>query len=190
MPTQPATIQMTAERNLGEQGMIFGVKELFKKSGLEFTESDIPKLKVHKPDRPPFPILILSLALTKDAFDIALLLTDAATITGIGAILMAFGRAFAMGTMFIVGLILFLWIMNKINRMMRSGLAVTKFFIRSYVKKRIAQGAVFTGIEIILPYLPFATIFVLLAHYDENKYVKIVLAAAEHLGKAKASRKS
>lgn len=185
--------QNRPNRGILEKGAIQGLKELFKQAGGELNEADLPvlgQMTAHKPDYPPFPILIVLMAVMKDAADILLnAVGDLSGLTMIGLIVTFSLRAILTAFTFIVATILFIWVLGKINKMQRMGFGATKFFIKRYVKKRIALGATGLMIEWILPLIPFSTLFVLLAHYDENKYVKFILAILEQIGKAKKAGK-
>ena len=185
--------QNRPNRGILEKGAIQGLKELFKQAGGELNEADLPelgKLSAHKPDYPPFPILIVLMAIMKDVADIFLNgISDLSGLTVVGLIVTFFLRAILTAFTFIVATILFIWVLGKINRLQKIGFGVTKFFVRRYVKKRIALGATGVLFEWILPLIPFSTLFVLLAHYDENKYVKFILAILEQIGKAKKAGK-
>lgn len=181
--------QGARERTLLERGALHGIQELFKKEGLEFNESDLPTLKLSRPETPPFPILIFMMAVMKDIVDIFVAFPDLAGLTVIGAILTVAGRIIITGLTFITALVIWIWMLGRISGMARLGIrgaagGVGLAMKTKFVKKRVAQGTIALVTESILPYIPFSTIFVLLAHHDENKYVQLFLGAAEQLGKA------
>src|SRR3989338_369118 len=135
---------------------------------MEIADNEIPNLKLHTPCKPPFPILMLLLTVPKDIADMLTLITDGAAVTGIGLILLFIGRAFATAFSAIVALVLFLWLLGKINIFQKAG----------------ARWLGATVAETIAPAFPMATILVLFAHYRENKYIGLLLTAADKIGRA------
>lgn len=176
-----------------ERGAIRGIQELFKKEGLEFNASDVPALesvRLNRPETPPFPILIVMMAVGKDVIDFFLATPgDTAGLTVVGLIATFSVRMFLIALTFIVATVLLIWMLGRISGMARLGIrgaagGVGLAMKTKFVKKRLAQGVIAFVTESFLPYIPFTTIFVLLAHHDENKYVKLFLDAAEQFGKA------
>ena len=174
--------QGAKQRTLLERGALRGIQELFKKEGIEFSESELPQLRLHKPDKAPFPILIFMMALGKDGLvDFPTVIGDLVGTTGIGLFITAFIRAFSFAFTFITTLTLLFWMWGKINMLMKLGI---KFLTRRFVRWFITRFLTGVAVETIIPAIPFTVIFVILAHHRENKYVRLFLGAAEQLGKA------
>lgn len=179
--------QNRPNRGVLERGAIQGIKELFKKQGLEITDSELPMLRLHKPDYPPFPILIFLMALMKDIIDIFAVPGDTAGLTLIGLIATFSIRALTISFTLITSLIIFIWIWGRVSKVARAGIKSVQI---KWIRKLIFRGSIGEILEIVVPYIPFTIIFVLLAHFHENKYVKLFLEAAEMLGKATKKGKS
>ena len=186
MPPQSHNEQRKEARALLEREAIREVKAMFKKEGVEIADSEIPTLKLNKPGKPPFPILILMLTIPKDIADAFTLLTDGAAVTGIGLILLFIGRIFATAFSVMVALVLFLWLLGKINMFQKFGV---RWLVRKFAQWLITRWAGAAVAELVLPLLPMATIFALFAHHREKKYVKLLLDAADKIGRAYKSGK-
>lgn len=159
------------------------IRELHRKEGLEFGESDIPALentRITPPTTPPFPILIFQMALMKDIIDIFVILPDLAGLTIIGLFVTVSVRIVITAFTLITILVLVFWTLNKLNAMQKLGYRL----VRKWLQGRVALGTAGAICELIVPYIPFTIIYVLLAHYREKKYVKLVLGALEMLGKS------
>lgn len=170
-------------RSMLERGAAQGLKEVYKKFGVEFNEAeDMPVLRearLNRPETPPFPILVFLLAITKDGTDMILLFSDPSGLTGVGLVITALGRFFVTAFTCIAGLTIWLWILGKIRGIRLLG-SVRKIWLR----RRITTGVLFSSLELFIAILPLTTIYVLMAHHDENKYVKMFDEAAGKLGKA------
>ncbi|TSC57534.1 MAG: hypothetical protein Greene041679_296 [Parcubacteria group bacterium Greene0416_79] len=165
-----------------ERGAILGIKELYKQAGVEFNEAkDLPALRearMNRPEMPPFPILILLVALAKDGADMILWFSDQAALTGIGLLITVWARVIITALTLIAGLTIWLWIAGRITGMRALG-SLTMW----YVKRRIKSGVAVATFELVIPLLPLGSIYVLMAHHDQNKYVQIFDAAAGKLAK-------
>ncbi|MDO8619879.1 MAG: hypothetical protein Q7R64_00850 [bacterium] len=177
MPSQ----SQQQERGLLERGAIHGIQELFKKEGLEFTASDLPAIANFKPEKSPFPILIFLLAVTKDIVDLFVIFPDLAGLTVIGIIFTVSVRMLVLAFTIIVTTVFWLWMIGKISGLARFGM---RGAVKLYVRRRVQQGTAGFFVECIAPYIPFTTIFVILAHHHENKYVKLFIEASEQYGRA------
>ena len=177
----PESHNQKAQTAAAERRAIVEIKELFKKEGVEIADNEIPTLKLNTPGKPPFPILMLLLTVPKDIADAFTIITDGAAVTGIGVILLFIGRAFATAFSALVALVLFLWLLGKINGFQKFGVrGLSTAFARWAMIRWMGASAA----EFLLPLLPMATILVLFAHYRENKFVKLILDGAEKIGKA------
>jgi len=177
----PESHNQKAQTAAAERRAILEVKELFKKEGMEIADNEIPTLKLHTPGKPPFPILMLLLTVPKDIADMFTLITDGAAVTGIGLILLFIGRAFATAFSAIVALVLFLWLLGKINIFQKAGV---RWMGRKFAQWAMTRWLGATVAETIAPAFPMATILVLFAHYRENKYIGLLLTAADKIGRA------
>jgi hypothetical protein len=177
------------QRTLLERGAMTGIREIYKKAGLDFNEAeDMPALqeaRLNRPETPPFPILVFLMALMKDAADMILVFSDP-SLSLVGA---TFGFTLFVATLarvlitmftFIVGLTIWLWLLNKAI----GGFRKLGTFGRMWVKRRIRQGAASSTLELIVPILPLASIYVFLAHHDENRAVQYFNEAAGKLANA------
>lgn len=180
MPPQTNNEQKQRRALLGREAYR-SVQEMFKKEGVVIADDEIPTLTLHTPGKPPFPILILLLSVPKDIVDAFTLLTDGAAVTGIGLVLLVLGRVFATAFSALTALVLFLWILGKLNVAQKWGI---RALVRKFATWAITRWAGATAAEFFVPLLPMATIFVLLAHHRENKYVAMLLTAAERMGNA------
>jgi hypothetical protein len=133
------------------------IKKLFGDADEGFEEGMIGELKTNPPEDPDFPYLITFTAVVKDALDIA----SAGLLTWIFSAFFAF--------------ILWMWWSGKI------GLA-QRMLLKWGVKRAVA----FIGADAVpvLGVLPFATLFVVIAHNKEKKIVQLLLASLEKVKKA------
>lgn len=121
--------------------------ELARREGVAYEEGNEELLVKNPPEKPPFPGVMLSIALLKDLF-------DAAQLTGIGILLTT-------ALSFLIGLILFLWILSR----MGAGWWGKK------MRGVWTRYALAVAIELVpfLGFLPASTILVLSVHFRETK---------------------
>lgn len=136
------------------------LEELARTEGVAYEEGNEELLVKNPPEKPPFPGIILSIALLKD-------LLDAAEITGIGVLITT-------ALSFLIGLVLFLWTLGKLS----GGWWKKKLVRKVFIKYGLAITIEFLP---VLKLIPTATIFVLMAHYDETKVVRLLNGALERI---------
>lgn len=137
-------------------------RENFNEEGEEFDEDAAELVLEQPPQRPPFPLVILLIAIADDALDV------------IGA-LVGLGPIITIPLQIVMWLILFMWLWNKLSgRWWKKG--ITKWLWRRL--------AVAMGIELI-PYvgeiIPANTILILMGHYKETKVAKLYEQLLEEL---------
>ncbi len=181
--------QNARQRTLLERGAMTGIREIYKKAGLDFNEAeDMPALRearLNRPETPQFPILIFLMALMKDAADMILVFSDPSlglvgATFGFTLLIATWARILITAFTFIVGLVIWLWILNKAV----GGFRALGTFGRMWVKRRIRQGVASATAELIVPVLPLASMYVFLAHHDENRAVQYFNEAAGKLADA------
>jgi len=146
-----------ARKTLGE------IKDIFKDNRETFDDADVDNLLSSPPEKPSFPIFILTAALIKDVIDVV-------DITGVGAIVTT---VFSL----ILAVILFVWCLGKL-----SGGWWKRALIRWLWTVVII--AIFIEMIPVVKMIPANTIFILMAYYKEKKIVKLLNLALEKMHKA------
>ena len=133
------------------------IKEVFTEENEGFIEVGDKKKIINedKPEKPPFPIFIMQVAIFKDIF-------DSAVFTGVGFIITVL-------VTFITFMIFFIWILDKAT----TGGVWKKLMIKSFWKKFVWRAIGLASIEIIpvLSIIPAVSLFVLLVYFEEKKIV-------------------
>lgn len=143
------------------------IQKLFRDGGQEITDSEVrelSELKTKSIDTPPFPYFIFCIALLKDVIDVV-------------ATLIIVGIPFAFALSFLMALVLFFWVMGKM-----SGGWWKKRLIRSI----LVRYGIMVAIEFIpgVSIVPTTTIFILMAHFREEKLVKLLNRGLEQMHSA------
>ncbi len=142
---------------------IADIRAMFQKEGEALSDEDLNELTTlnAKPATlPDFPFFIVSLAVLKDIIDFGDLLIVGIVITT--------------ALSFVIAVILFFWVLGKTSGGRWKKKILKKLFVR-------------LGIVITIEFIPFfkilpvTTVFVLLAHYDETKVVKLINSGLERL---------
>lgn len=176
-------------RSVLEHAAAAGIREMYKKFGLEFNEErDVPALRearLNRPETPPFPILVFLMALMKDGADMILWVSDpsislAGVTFGLTLLVATWARILITAFTLIAGLVIWLWLSHKAV----GGFRKLGSLVRWWIKRQIRKGVITAGIELIVPFLPFASFYVFLAHHDENKAVQFFNEAAGKLADA------
>jgi hypothetical protein len=144
-----------------ESSLLAGeLEELARTEGLEYEGGDEGFLVKNTPEKPSFPGLMVSLALLKDVL-------DGLEITGVGILVTT-------ALSFLLALVLFLWMLDKLS----GGWWKKKLVRKLFIKYGLAITIEFIP---VLKLIPTATIFVLMAHYDETKIVRLLNGALERM---------
>lgn len=122
--------------------------------GFEREAGDAEMLVKNPPQKPPFPGIMLPIAVLKDVL-------DGADITGLGIIVTT-------ALSFLISLVLFFWFLGKMS-------GIQKWLWKRYV---FAMAIEFVP---LLKIFPATTILVLLAHYRETKIVRLLNSALERI---------
>ena len=141
------------------QDNIGSVQNFFKDNNEVFDTDATPELKGALPSEPSFPVIIFILAITKDVLDWP---------ANLSVVLAVFASVLS----FVIGIIIFLWLLGKLG-----------FFKKQLLKWAWKRFIVVIAAEIIpgLNMLPWATVFVYLAHKKETKLVRLLFASLERL---------
>jgi len=135
-------------------------RKIFQSEDEEFDQADATFLVDAPVPSPEFPTLIVGLAIMKDAID--------------SAQLTLIGYFFTVPVTIIVGVILFIWTLGKI-----SGGWWKKRLIGYLWKRYILM--VLVELSPVGGIVPATTIFVLMAHYREEKIVRLANLALEEI---------
>lgn len=156
---------MSVQKRLKIVDAIEKAKAIFKDEGEEITTQELSEALKTPPNKPSFPIEIVTAALIKDILDVPLEVggvPSGLTTTFIGQVVSV-----------LMGVVLFFWTFNKIS----GWFGYKKKLIRWALK-----GLAFTFVIELIPFLriiPANTVFVLMAHYRETKTVKLMLLALD-----------
>lgn len=153
------------------------IKELFKQAGEVFDEADIPQIQAEVPNQESFPTLLFMMAVAKDLIDTPTIITDLAGATGVGLILTGFGRIFATAFSIITAVVLFIWMFGKV------GWGATRLIRWAWKRWAVAFLA-----ELLLPFIPATSIFVILVHNRHTKTVRLMLAVLEKIKKSEKGK--
>lgn len=148
------------------QSFLENARAFLKEKGHAVDDEDLKLLKENKPQRPDFPLIMVSMAVVKDIFDMIL------TATLVGIILVMLYSFFYL-------VISFVWTMTRVARVSFVGKQAIKAVRNRAVKKWAARNSLelVPGVQV----LPLATFFVLLTHYADTKLVQTFVKAAEML---------
>lgn len=135
-------------------------KEILNEGGEKISTDELLELAQQPKQSAPFPLEIFLLAIVKDVLD---------GVTEVGVVTTVLGQVFS----FIVGVILFFWTFSKVSGWFGYKKKLIKFMFR------ILAGTIIVEFIPFIRILPANTIFVLLAHYHETKFVKLVNLAME-----------
>lgn len=146
------------------------VKEIFRKEGEEFEDSDAKRLAEDPPTHSDFPFMILAVAIAKDALD---WVGTGLALTVIGIIVWIF--VYIVGL--VLALVLLMWCFGKTSGGWWKKRIIRYLWIR-YILAMCIE--LVPGLNVV----PANTIFVLMVHYREKKIVKLFNLALEEMKKA------
>lgn len=143
--------------------VITEIKQMFRSQQEDLSDAELDemtKLNAKPAPLPDFPYMIVSLAIFKDILDF-------------GDVIIV-GIIITTALSFLIGVVLFFWTMGKVSG---------GWWKKRLIKKLWTKYVFAIAIEFIpfLKIIPTTTIFVLLAHYDETKVVKLINASLERL---------
>lgn len=137
------------------------IKDIFHKEGESFEDKDLKALSKGTPEKPTFPIIMLSVAIIKDITDLPQEISVIGTIPGFFLSVLA-------------TIILFFWLWNKMSG---------KWWKKPMISAlwTVFIGGSFVECTPFLRVIPAETIIVLMAYYREKKTVRLLNLALEEL---------
>ena len=148
------------EEMFNDEEALEQAKEIIQEGGHDISDEEVKHVVQNPPSQVEFPQNMLILAVIKDLLDVIL------TLTGVGIVVV-----------FIYSLFYFIisidWTLKRANKL---GFA-KKFVIRKLLNRMLLSSAaeVIPGLDV----LPLATVFLLLNHYSEKRFVQLLIRAVE-----------
>ncbi len=135
-------------------------KKILSDGGEKVSTDELIEMAQKPKEKVSFPLEIFLLAITKDILD---------GVTEVGGVTTVIGQIVSI----IVGVILFFWTFSKVS----GWFSYKKRLIKSIF--RLLAGTVIVEFLPFIRILPANTVFVLLAHYNETKFVRLVNLALD-----------